>query len=243
MRLFHWPFPVLLVAVSAIVAGGCSDAQGRLDEFRVRTLQSRPDSSLETTAFDGGTENAGDETTDAAETGPLIADNQDGQPCAPPPPNSVSGPALLALDTSLGPGKVILFLGTIDTPAQGDTTAVLFRYHPLDASDRKTRLQDLLTVGPVPLDDGAFSAWLPTSTVDGNANPILRGVPMTTEMTLSGKVCGVRSFYCGTLVGQASGLIAASYTGHYGITLLSDPDAVPEQPRFGCGAGDLMEKL
>jgi hypothetical protein len=155
----------------------------------------------------------------------------------------VSGPALLAIDTSLAQGLPILFLGTIDTPAVGGDTAVHFVYHALDSLDRSTRVGPELQVGPFPLDHGLLTAPIPESTLDGNANPIFHGTPIDSEMTLSGRICGVREFYCGTLTGSTSGLISGPFTGNFGITLLAGPDAVPAQPRFGCAAEDLAPAL
>lgn len=163
--------------------------------------------------------------------------------CAPPDPNTVSGPALLALVTNLIPGKPILFLGTIDTPPLDGTTAVHYVYQALDSLDRSTLVGPALEVGPYALHGGLLTAPIAESTLDGNANPLLHGSSVTSEMTLSGHICGVRPFYCGTLVGDTSGLLSASFTGHFGITLLSGPDAVPDRPRFGCGPDDLGDPL
>jgi len=167
----------------------------------------------------------------------------DGGACTPPAPGTVSGPALLAVDTSLSAGHPILFLGTIDTPEFDHTTAVHFVYRALDSRDRRTRVGEELSVGPFPLHDGALDAPVPESELDGDANPVLHGAPITSEMTLMGYICGVRRFYCGTLVGRATGLISGPFSGKFGITLLSGPDAVPESPRFGCGRDDFAPPL
>lgn len=211
----------LLLAVPALV--GCANARGRFEDFETR-LKEEPDSG-----------------PDANDTDAQVMD--DGGPCTPPAPNAVSGPALLALDTNLIPGEPILFLGTIDTPALDGTTAVHFAYHALDASDRQTLVGPALEVGPYPLVNGTLTAPIAESTLDGRANPELYGTPIASEMTLRGQICGVRTFYCGTLDGDTSGLISGPFTGHFGITLLSDPEAIPAQPRYGCAASDLAPLL
>ncbi|HEX3775925.1 MAG TPA: hypothetical protein VHV51_15745, partial [Polyangiaceae bacterium] len=198
-----------------LTLAGCADARGRFEDFQSR-LAAEPDSGL---------------------------DADDGGPCTPPDPNVVGGPALLALDTSLIPGEPVLFLGTIDTPPLGGTTAVHYVYHAVDAQDRHTLVGDELTVGPFPLTDGALTAFIPESTLDGRANPQLYGTPIDSEMTLHGHICGVKSSYCGTLDGVTSGLISGPFTGHFAITLLPSLDAVPAQPRFGCGASDVAAPL
>jgi len=213
-RWLGLPTLVLLTLTS------CADARGRFEDFQTR--RKGVDSGADTSPGDGG---AVDET-------------HDGGPCAPPAPGTVSGPALLAIDTNLAAGKPILFLGTIATPELEGTTAVQFEYRALDSLDHSTRVGEVLQVGPFPVHDGALDALVPSSTLEGDANPIIHGVPITSEMTLSGHICGVRAFYCGTLVGTTSGALSGPFTGHFGITLLDGPDAVPDRPRFGCGPND-----
>lgn len=200
---------------------GCADARGRFQDFHNR---------LEAEAASA---EAGTEATDAS----------DGGPCTPPAPGAVNGPALLAIETSLGEGAPILFLGTIDTPAVAGTTAVHFVYQALDAHDRSTRVGPELSVGPFPLENGELTAPIPESTLDGHADPILYGTPIDSAMTLSGQICGVRPFYCGTLSGKTSGVVKAKFMGNFAITMLAGPDAVPDRPRYGCGADDLAAAL
>ena len=215
-RSHYWLGP-LAVALCAGQLAGCADARGRFEEFQNR-FQSRQDSGILDETYDGG-------------------------PCDPPAPGTVSGPALLAIDTSLAAGHPILFLGLIDTPEQDHTTAVHFSYRALDSDDRKTRVGDELEVGPFPLREGELVALVPESELPGDANPVLHGAPITSEMTLTGHICGVSSFYCGTLQGQSTGLLSGPFSGTFGISLLSGPDAVPVRPRFGCGSEDFAEPL
>jgi predicted small secreted protein len=202
---------------------GCADARGRFEDFQNR-LQ------------DGG---AGAESADSGS----VDQTYDGGACTPPAPGTISGPALLAVDTSLAAGHPILFLGTIDTPELDHTTAVHFVYRALDSLDRSTLVGDELEVGPFPLPDGLLVAQVPESELDGDANPVLHGAPITSEMTLTGHICGVRSFYCGTVEGKSTGLISGAFSGKFGITLLSAPHAIPERPRFGCDAEDFAQPL
>ena len=205
-----------MLALSALSQSSCADARGRFEDFQNRL---------------------------AGDAGIAQIKTDDGGPCVPPLPNSVSGPALLSIDTSLTAGHPILFLGTIDTPPLEGTTAVHFAYRALDSLDRRTRVGDALEVGPFALHDGLLTALVPESTLDGDANPLLHGAPITSEMTLTGEVCGVARFYCGTLSGSTSGLLSGPFTGNYGITLLDGPDAVPDRPRYGCGVDDLAPPL
>jgi hypothetical protein len=210
-------------AADAALQAGCADAQGRFEDFQDRKEQSE----------------AGPMPTEAG----VLDETYDGGPCVPPAPGTVTGPALLAVDTSLSGGHPILFLGRIDTPELDHTTAVQFVYYALDSLDRSTRVGDELSVGPFPLHDGQLVAEVPESELPGEANPLLHGAPVTSEMTLTGHICGVKRFYCGTLQGKSSGLVNGPFSGIFGITLLTSPDAVPERPRFGCGSEDFAQPL
>ncbi|HYQ30444.1 MAG TPA: hypothetical protein VER04_24610 [Polyangiaceae bacterium] len=215
--------PALLAIAWCLCALGCADARGRFEDFQNRVS----DGEAGGAASDGGTSNPGG----------------DGGPCTPPAPGTVRGPALLAVDTSLAAGHPILFLGNIDTPELDRTTAVHFVYRALDSLDRSTRVGAQLEVGPFPLHDGQLLAQVPQSELDGDANPVLHGAPITSEMTLTGQICGLQRFYCGTVEGRSTGLISGPFNGRFGITLLSGPDAIPERPRFGCGPDDLAQPL
>ncbi|MEI9949225.1 MAG: hypothetical protein WDO74_09630 [Pseudomonadota bacterium] len=218
---FRLGLPAL--ALCAAELAGCADARGRFEDFQNRLHDS----------------DAGPRTSDSG----VLDETYDGGPCIPPAPGAVTGPALLAVDTSLAAGHPILFLGSIDTPEVDHTTAVRFVYRALDSLDRSTRVGDELSVGPFPLHDGELVAKVPESELDGDANPVLHGAPITSEMMLTGHICGVRGFYCGTLQGMSTGLITGPFTGRFAITLLSGPDAVPARPRFGCGPDDFAEPL
>jgi len=210
------------LALAACTLTGCADARGRFEEFQSRSHES-----------DGGPE----------QDSGILDETYDGGPCTPPAPGTVTGPALLATDTSLAEGHPILFLGNIDTPEIDHTTAVHFVYRALDSLDRSTRVGDELSVGPFPLNEGKLTATVPESELHGDANPVLHGAPITSEMTLSGHICGARRFYCGTLQGRSTGLIIGPFTGRFGITLLDGPDSVPTRPRFGCGPEDFAPAL
>jgi hypothetical protein len=225
MSLHSHAAPLWLgIAWCALSQVGCADARGRFEDFQNRL--------------------AGDSGVQASETDSGIPDESyDGGPCVPPDPGAVNGPALLAIDTTLTAGHPILFLGAIDTPALAGTTAVHFAYRALDSLDRKTRVGDALEVGPFALHDGELTAPVPESTLDGDADPLLHGAPITSEMTLHGHICGLRPFYCGTLDGSTSGLLSGTFSGNFGITLLAGPDAVPAEPRYGCGSADFAAPL
>jgi len=166
-----------------------------------------------------------------------------GGPCLPPAPGVVSGTALMAIGTSISPSHPILFFGQIDTPEQDGRTAVLFRYHPLDASDRQTEVGEELVLGPYAIeDDGSFDADTGEMTLPGEANAILPGVPITSTLILHGTICGVKSFYCGTVTGSSTFPVEGPITGDFGLDLLED-GRIPAQPRYGCAEDQLAAPL
>lgn len=201
---------ITAVLFTGALGAACADASDRYRDFSRRAAE---------TGFDGG------------------ASAPDGS-CAPPPPGSIEGLALLAVENSFGPGLPVLFFGELRTPELSGKTHVVFDYHPLDASDRRTRLGELLHVGPFAIEtDGAFVAAMPKQTLPGAANPLLPGVPITSELELRASICGVAEFYCGTVGGRTESPIRGEVAGQFGLTLLPPGETLPPaRPRFGCSS-------
>ena len=209
---------LLLIAAAA----GCADAEDRFRRFEARAAAGKEGPSGAAGEGSGGTDGA----------------------CRPPPPGAVRGPALLALETVTRPGAAILFFGALDTPDLGGETGVKFEYRALDALDRRTQVGEELVVGPYPIGgDGDFDAPTAESKLPGSANAILPGLPITSELTLHGRICGVSAFYCGTVTGTVSAPISGPTSGQFGLTLVSGIEAIPAQPRFGCAEDALAPAL
>lgn len=205
----------------------CADASGRFRAFEDRRA-----------ALDNSGGQGGEAATPGAGAG------GEGQPCAPPAPGVVRGPALLALETATSPGYPILFLGQVETPELDGKTAVEYVYRALDAQDRVTRVGDELKVGPYAIDDdGSFDAPTDRSTLPGSANAILPGVEIDSQLTLHGTICGVAGFYCGTVTGTVYFPVQGPTTGQFGLTLLESADEIPAQPRYGCEEDALAPEL
>lgn len=205
----------------ALSTSACADASGRFQAFEDRRAQLGGDAGAPPSGVGG-------------------ADSE----CQPPAPGVVSGPALLALETSTSPGAAILFFGELETPELGGQTAVKFSYKALAVADRRTEVGDDLVVGPYPIEeDGKFDAPTEESTLPGSANAILPGVPITSQLTLHGQICGVSEFYCGTVSGTVSAPVQGDTTGNFGITLVSGLDDLPARPRYGCDPEALAPAL
>jgi hypothetical protein len=212
-------FPEVLTLPLLLALSGCADASGRFQAFANRR---------------GALGGEGGAPDGAAGAGT----------CMPPAPGVVQGPALLALETVTGPKLPILFLGDVETPELDGKTAVKYSYKALDASDRKTKVGDPLVVGPYPIEeDGTFDAPTAKSTLPGQANAISPGVEITSELTLHGTICGVETFYCGTVTGTLYFPLQGPTTGQFGLTLLESEDELPERPRYGCSEDALAPAL
>jgi hypothetical protein len=210
-----------LALLVALALAGCADASERFQAFEERRG-----------ALDGqaGTSNT---AGSAGEPG-----------CAPPAPDVVAGLALLALETSMAPGIAMMFLGQIETPELDGATSVKYSYKALDATDRHSLVGEPLVVGPYPIgEDGTFNAPTGKSALPGRANPILPGVEIVSDLTLHGTICGVGTFYCGTVTGTVYSPLAGPTTGQFGLTLLDNAADVPARPRFGCGSKALAPAL
>jgi len=217
------PVSVLVIASTAVLAG-CADASGRFQQFEERRA-----------AFDGDTGGAGSSGS-AGASGAAT--------CHPPAPGVVHGTALLALETTTTPGAAILFWGEVETPELDGQTAVEYSYRALALDDRRTEVGDPLVVGPYPIaDDGSFDAPTAKSTLPGSANALLPGVPITSQLTLHGTICGVRELYCGTVTGTVTEPIVGPTTGQFGLQLIPSIDDIPERPRYGCAEDALAPIL
>ena len=214
----------------AVAVAGCADASGRFQQFEDRRV------TLEASAGTAG--NAGLGLSGA----PAEGGAEGG--CRPPAPGVVHGPALLALHTSTTTSAAILFFGEVETPALGGATAVKYSYRALNASDRRTQVGDPLVVGPYAIaNDGSFDAETAESTLPGEADAILPGLEITSQLTLHGTICGVSDFYCGTVTGTFLAPIQGPLAGQFGLTLVPSIDELPARPRFGCAENALAPEL
>lgn len=214
------------LAFSVLLAlPGCADASGRFQAFEERRGSLEGDAGAPSYYGSAGASGAGND-------------------CAPPAPGVVQGSALLALETTTSPGRAILFWGEVTTPELSGQTAVKYEYKALALDDRRTEVGDPLQVGPYAIgDDGSFDAPTAKSTLPGRANALLPGVPITSQLTLHGTICGVESFYCGTVTGTVFAPIEGATTGQFGLMLLASKDDIPERPRFGCSESALVPAL
>ncbi len=176
------PLTRLCLLALPLAALGCSDPEGRYDEF-----VERADFAGAAPLPEGGCPTP-------------EADEVDGQfLLALSTTVSPKKPVLLLLDVTaeqLSAGKVKVSIGG---------TA-------LNAADRKTPVGDPIPPASFEVEGGLFKVDLEAFPVTGDANPILPGVQMVAEVSLEGRACSAKTtddpdatfdFLCGNMDGNA----------------------------------------
>ena len=178
-KLLALSFPVLMLT-------GCPDAEGQYEEFKSRHYELYPPGS-------GG--EAGGGAGGAA--------GSDAGACVAPKPGEIDGDYLFTFAAVLDPTRPVLFLAKVTTAdAGGGLTSMTWTIQGLLWSDRKTLVGDPIALPATTLDaDGKFEAKLPPLTLVGETNPFSH-TPLQATVTLSGTVCGLDGFYCGTFLGD-----------------------------------------
>ncbi|HVY28269.1 MAG TPA: hypothetical protein VHB79_17050 [Polyangiaceae bacterium] len=221
MKMLSFRSVLLFACACSSYCAGCADAAGRFRQFEDRRAA------------------LGDALGMAGASGAGA-----GEDCRPPSPNVVQGLALLALETSGGPGAPILFFGVVETPELDGQTAVKYSYKALNTHDRHTEVGDPLLVGPYPIgEDGTFDAPTEEATLPGEADAILPGVPIVSQLTLHGTICGVSEFYCGTVTGNVKSPFSGPTQGQFGLQLVKSLNDLPARPRYGCSEDALAPEL
>lgn len=158
-------------------------------------------------------------------------------------PDSVAGQYLLAISVTLAPGKPILALADVTTPALGEGTGLSLDAQPLSAADRQTPVGDRIGGGPFPVNaDGSFQADLPGLAVTGAANPVTGG-NILADLVLSGSLCNdAQSFFCGTVTGRVTEPLPLDLAGSTFTLTRAEPSEEPLRPAIDC-AGTLADPL
>ncbi len=157
------------VVLAALLALGCADPDGVMDDFAARYAQAHPDGG--SSAGDGGA-------------------------CEAPTAEQLSGDYLLTISPGFSPKTPILLLGRLDAEASGsDQLAVDMTLTPLSAADRSTPVGDALPVIALKLPTGAFSADLGELHLPGDSDPVLPGSAIVGTVLLNGTLCAASPNY------------------------------------------------
>lgn len=165
-------------ALLSLASFGCANPEGALSDFEARDKAIHPGSSSS-----GG---------DA------------GACMMVPMPGAVKGDYFFSLAAKINPMKPIAMLATVDTPATGGGTGFQATLQPLSAMDQKTPVGMPIPSTPVKVGtDGSFTLTAGTINVDGAANAISPGLPISADaVELIGTLCDPGTFVCGTLNGM-----------------------------------------
>jgi hypothetical protein len=108
---------------------------------------------------------------------------------------------LLTISPVIAPDKVSLVKMTITIAAGGNAMNIEAQTY---ANDRQTLVGEITPAGPVPINpDGTFQSDLVTLALLPEANCVIPGTALTTEVQLSGGfVCDDTNFACGDLTGR-----------------------------------------
>ena len=214
-----------LAPAAALLLVGCVDPEGSFDDFGDRF-----DETKGTGGSGGGAGSGG---------GP-----GDGGSCMPPAAGEMDGQFFFALSAVISPKKPISFLADVTTADDAGATTMTLTLQPLRADDRTTPIGSPIPLDPIPLGaDGAYSSALPPLMVDGDANPITPGTAIEATVTLSGQVCGVEDFYCGSVGGMVSSPIELGLDGStFTLERVAMGGSLPAPPKINC-AGDLAGDL
>jgi hypothetical protein len=158
-------------------------------------------------------------------------------------PGAVAGQYLLAISVTLAPGRPILALTDVTTPALDEGTGLSLDAQPLAAADRLTPVGDRIGGGPFPVSaNGSFRADLPGLAVTGAANPVTGG-DILADLVLGGSLCGSSRNFCGTVTGNVKEPLPLDLAGStFTLTRIDAADEPPRRPAIDC-AGTLADAL
>lgn len=141
----------------------------------------------------------------------------------------VTGPFLLSIATTMPvPVNPIRFLVNATFTAEGDGGTVDLTIQPLVATpcDKATGGQlvgEELSIGDIAVaSDGTFEVTVVESVIDGEANPLLCGTPITADITLGGTIVSTDGI-CGIVSGMVNAPISGPLVGTFGAVRLPDP--------------------
>ncbi len=213
-----------ILGLSALVYG-CVDPEGDFKDFQDRH------NKIYGGAGQGGAGGAG---------------GQDAGPCTVPAAGEIDGDYLFALSAVTAGNKAnknrpIVVLNTVTTRDVGGNLVMDWSLQPLLAADRTTPIGSPLSVTDIEIGaDGSFDVDPEPLDVAGEANP-LSGSPITADISsISGKVCDLDGFYCGSVAGDVSKPISLSIAGSTWTMQKIEGGVYPEPPKIDCAMNDAL---
>jgi hypothetical protein len=184
-----------LLALGLPFVAACADPQGALDDFETRYAADNPATASACT------------TT-----------------CTPPSEAMASGDFLFVLSAKLSPKTPVVFLTHVTavpstmegSPYDLDLNITALETVPKGSTATPmTPTGSAVDVGPFPVSTtGCFTEPFPVQTVPGNADPILPGQAIVSQITITGTFCdSTPNFMCGDVTGAATKPIATPLAG------------------------------
>ncbi|MBX3181987.1 MAG: hypothetical protein KIT72_11000 [Polyangiaceae bacterium] len=225
----------LLALAASLVAPGCADPEGELQEFAKRCKE-----QVDRGNFEGGT--ACDPVKGACDT-----------TCASPAAGAIDGQFYFVMSPSVATTLPLVFLAEVTTTDANGPLETTWVLQPLSTTDGATPVGAPLTLGPMRVTDGGLGHDVPELGVVGEANPITGSTLRVEALKIlscpsdppggPGGVCEVADFYCGvipqgTVVDPTTLDIAGST---WTMTRVSGPADYPERLTINC-AGDEVNR-
>ncbi len=225
---------VLLASAASLVAWGCADPEGELQEFAKRCKE-----QVERGDFDGGT--ACDPVKGACDT-----------TCASPAAGAIDGQFYFVMSPSVAVDLPLVFLADVTTTDANGPLETTWVLQPLSTADG-TPVGAPLTLGPMTVTEGGLGHDVPELGVPGDANPITGSTLRVEALKIlscpsepaggPGGVCEVTNFYCGvipqgTVVDPTTLDIAGST---WTMTRVTGPADYPTRLRINC-AGEEVDR-
>lgn len=218
--------------LGGLLAAGCGpDAQGKFDEF------------VEQTKEDGtGGTTAGPETTTEEPTTEEPTVGTSGGPVA----YDINGDFLLAVSTTVDPGKPLQFIATNTVTDDGDKRSLQTCLQPLTLTQGKVTVPrepigDPLCFSGLEIVDGAFTIDAGIVMVTGMANPIT-GANITASLIMMGTIQS-DDLYCGTVTGEVMDPPVGDITGSkFAAVRLTDTTVLPNPVVIDCKGTTVTDK-
>ena len=213
----------------ALVAGCGPDAQGKFDEF---VEQTKEDGS-------GGTTTGPGTTTEEPTTGEPTVGSSGG-----PVAYDINGDFLLAVSTTVDPGKPLQFIATNTVTDDGATLKTCLQ--PLTLMQGKVLVPrepigDPLCFEGLAIDGGAFTIDAGIVMVTGMANPIT-GANITASLIMMGTIQS-DDLYCGTVTGEVMDPPVGDITGSkFAAVRLTDTAVLPNPVVIDCKGTTVTDK-
>ena len=217
----------------ALVLAGCVDSNQVFDDFTAR----------QAAAADA----MRDDEPDAGQ-----GDSGNDGPCELPEPGEVEGLFVLSVSTPLAPTKPVIQLVRTTAEMEGDVLVMSLSTINLAADDRMRQVGEWTEPRRFELTEPVFESEPFESVTHPEGNPVLLNTETTSEISLAGELCSVRTdedpeavieFWCGDVNGMVTKPLTMPLDGAtFAATRVPDEETIPTEFKINC-AGDLAEPL